>query len=390
MKADLSGPADTSMMGIVHRALRRDLGRARAALTADWPPADDQRRAIAAHLGWLMQFLHRHHEAEDEGLYPLVRRRSPAAAAMLDVMDADHHAIGPAMAGLEEAAAEYGRSASGRAGVLTALDRLDEVLLPHLRREEDEMMPLVSAAITEAESQEVEQEYNIKPLSPMQLADTGLWILDGLQGEERAKVEGLVPAVPRFIITRLLAGRYRRAAFRRWRLPEFSSLRLSLSGEVEVNAQAGPAAIWAVLADVTRVGEWSHECHTVEWLDGATGAAPGVRFRGRNQSGWARWARSCTITVSDPPRELVYHTTGGLLGDSSEWRFVLEPAPGGGTVIRQSFRILAGQVWADRLIWRLVPAHHDRLAALRGDLERLASLAARETASLPGCASVRT
>jgi hemerythrin-like domain-containing protein len=381
MKADLTGPADTSMMGIVHRALRRDLARARAALTADWPPADDQRMAIAAHLGWLMQFLHRHHEAEDEGLYPLVRRRSPAAAAMLDVMDADHHAIGPAMAGLEAAAAEYGRSASGRAAVLTALDRLDEVLLPHLRREEDEMMPLVSAAITEAEQQKVEQTYNIKPLSPMELADTGLWILDGLEGEERAKVVGLVPAVPRFIITRLLAGRYRRAAFRRWRLPEFSALRLSLSGEVEVHAQAEPSAIWAVLADVTRVGEWSHECHTVEWLDGATGAAPGVRFRGRNQSGWARWARSCTITVCDPPREFVYHTQGGLLGDSSEWRFVLEPAPGGGTVIRQSFRILAGQVWADRLIWRLVPAHHDRLAALRGDLERLATLAAAEAKS---------
>jgi hemerythrin-like domain-containing protein len=173
MKADPSGPADTSMMGIVHRALRRDLARARAALTADWPPADDQRVAIAAHLDWLMQFLHRHHEAEDEGLYPLVRRRSPAAAAMLDVMDADHHAIGPAMAGLEEAAAEYGRSASGRAAVLTALDRLDEVLLPHLRREEDEMMPLVSAAITEAEWQEIEQAYNIKPLGPLELADTG-------------------------------------------------------------------------------------------------------------------------------------------------------------------------------------------------------------------------
>lgn len=80
MKADLSGPADTSMMGIVHRALRRDLARARAALTADRLPADDQRVAIAEHLGWLMQFLHRHHESEDAGLYPLVRRRSPAAA----------------------------------------------------------------------------------------------------------------------------------------------------------------------------------------------------------------------------------------------------------------------------------------------------------------------
>jgi hypothetical protein len=265
--------------------------------------------------------------------------------------------------------------------VLTALARLDDVLLPHLQREEDEMMPLVSAAITEAQWREIEQAYNVKPLGPLELAGTGLWILDGLAGEQRAKVEGLVPAVPRWIITHLLAGRYRRAAFRRWRLPEHNALRLSLSGQVEVTAQAGASEVWAVLADVTRVGEWSHECHTVEWLDGATGATPGVRFRGRNQSGWARWARSCTITVCDPPRVFVYHTQGGLLGDSSEWRFVLEPAPGGGTVIRQSFRILAGQVWADRLIWRLVPAHHDRLAALRGDLERLATVVAAETKS---------
>jgi hypothetical protein len=69
--------------------------------------------------------------------------------------------------------------------------------------------------------------------------------------------------VPRFIITRLLAGRYRRAAFRRWRLPEHNALRLSLSGEVQVTTTAAPSAVWAVLADVTRVGEWSHERHTV-------------------------------------------------------------------------------------------------------------------------------
>jgi hypothetical protein len=242
MKADLSGPADTGMMGIVHRALRRDLARARAALTADWPTADDQRVAIAGHLGWLMDFLPRHHQSEDDGLYPLVRRRSPAAAGMLDAMDADHHAIGPAMAGLEEAAAEYGRSAAGRAAVLTAIGRLHEVLLPHLRREEDEMMPLVSAAITDAQWQEIEQQYNVKPLSPMELADTGLWILDGLQGEERAKVEGLVRPVPRFVITRVLSGRYRRAAFRRWRLPEHNALRLSLTGQVEVTTAARPAS----------------------------------------------------------------------------------------------------------------------------------------------------
>ena len=29
-----------------------------------------------------------------------------------------------------------------------------------------------------------------------------------------------------------------------------------------------------MLADVTRIGEWSHECQGAEWLDGAATAAP--------------------------------------------------------------------------------------------------------------------
>jgi len=333
MTDNLGRPADTRLMGIVHNALRRDLDRARAAISAPPFPADAQRAAIAGHLGWMMGFLHRHHESEDTWLYPEVRLRDPSAVPLLDAMDADHQRIASAITGLTEAAQAYAGSPAARDELSRALDRLTDVLYPHLRREEDEMMP------------------SSRPASP--------------SGN----------------------GRYRRAARRRWGSAGSAAARIPRYVQVEVTTAAVPEAVWAVLADVTRVGEWSHECHTVEWLDGATGAAPGVRFRGWNQSGWAR---SCTITVCDPPREFVYHTQGGLLGDSSEWRFVLEPAADGGTVIRQSFRILEGQVWADRLIWRLVPAHHDRLAALRGDLERLATLAARETASLPGCASVRT
>jgi hypothetical protein len=79
MKDDLDRPADTSLMRIVHDALRRDLDRARAAISGPPFPADAQRAAIAEHLGWMTGFLYRHHESEDEGLYPLVRRRDPAA-----------------------------------------------------------------------------------------------------------------------------------------------------------------------------------------------------------------------------------------------------------------------------------------------------------------------
>jgi uncharacterized protein YndB with AHSA1/START domain len=374
MKDDLDRPADTRLMGIVHDALRRDLDRARAAISGPPFPADAQRAAIAEHLGWMTGFLHRHHESEDEGLYPLVRRRNPAAVSLLDTMDADHDRIGPAITGLTEAAAAYAGDPAAREGLGQALDRLADLLYPHLRREEDELMPVVSASITEAQWQEWDQKYNVKPLPPLELADTGLWILDDLGEADRAQVTGLVPPVPRWIITHLLAGRYRRAAYRRWRLAAHDRYKTPQRGQVEATTTASPEAVWAVLADVTRVSEWSHECRSVRWL-GAGHGGPGARFRGRNKSGRMGWSRSCTVVTWEPSRELAYQTSGGAaFADSTEWRFTLTPADGG-TVIRQSFQVLSLRVWADRVIWALIPAHHDRLAALRADLGRLAALA---------------
>ena len=107
---DPNGPADTRTMPIVHNALRRDLARARLVLTTEPFPHTVQRRALAEHLEWMMDFLHHHHESEDNGLYPLVRSKNPDAAALLDTMDADHQAVLPAMAALTTAAPRVRRS----------------------------------------------------------------------------------------------------------------------------------------------------------------------------------------------------------------------------------------------------------------------------------------
>jgi hypothetical protein len=45
--------------------------------------------------------------------------------------------------------------------------------------------------------------------------------------------------------------------------------------------------------------------------------------------------------------------------------------------------VLSLRVWADRVIWALIPAHHDRLAALRADLGRLAAIAEAESTTEP-------
>ena len=142
-------------------------------------------------------------------------------------------------------------------------------------------------------------------------------------------------------------------------------------GSVEEMVDASPDQVWALLTDVTRIGEWSHECREAEWLAGAP-AAPvvGARFRGRNRVGVVRWGRACEVTVAEPARRFAYRTAGSWVGDSTEWTFDLEPI-GSGTRIVQSFRVLSLPRWADVVICLLVPGHQDRRAALCEDLVRL-------------------
>src|SRR5262245_59099474 len=133
----IDAPADTRLMGIIHEALRRDLRRTRRTLTATPPPGGRQRAALAEHLRRMMQFLRAHHATEDDGLYAMVRQRNPQAAGLLDEMHAEHAMIGPAIVAVERATDGYGRHGDDQQ-LITAVTELEDVLLPHLRREEDE------------------------------------------------------------------------------------------------------------------------------------------------------------------------------------------------------------------------------------------------------------
>lgn len=139
---------------------------------------------------------------------------------------------------------------------------------------------------------------------------------------------------------------------------------------VTVDADVDVDDVWNLVCDVTRVGEWSHECVGAAWLGGATAAVPGARFRGRNRAGIIRWGRVCEI-VSAEPHELAWRTVPTLLyPDSSEWRITLEEVEGG-TRISQSFRVLRAPKVLGVIYALLIPAHRDRTAALMDDLRRL-------------------
>jgi hemerythrin-like domain-containing protein len=213
----MNGPADTRMMGIVHTALRRDLGRLHDALT-DGRPSPEQRAALGEHVAWMMEFLHAHHAGEDDGLYPMVLAKNPQARELLAVMDADHERVIPAMDAFGQAAAHWTSSGSeaDRVEMLNSLDRLTAVLYPHLEREENEMMPVVAASITHGDWHRWDQQHNIKPKSLPKLAEEGNWLIDDLDPDRRKIVEAEVPAVPRYIVLYGFGPGYRKRSRARW------------------------------------------------------------------------------------------------------------------------------------------------------------------------------
>jgi hypothetical protein len=130
--------------------------------------------------------------------------------------------------------------------------------------------------------------------------------------------------------------------------------------EVHVHVEAAPDAVYRVVSDVTRMGEWSPETIRCEWLDGATGPAVGATFKGTNKRGFAKWSTKPVVVVADPGREFTFD-----VGPDTRWTYRFE-ADGTGTKLSESFELLrdtpAMYAFAERWLMRV----KDRKA----DLER--------------------
>jgi uncharacterized protein YndB with AHSA1/START domain len=112
-----------------------------------------------------------------------------------------------------------------------------------------------------------------------------------------------------------------------------------MHGSVTVHIDAPPEKVFALVSDVTRIGEYSPETFDAEWLDGAVGPATGARFRGhvkRNGRGPTYWT-TCEVVAFDPPREFAFTVMTGGRGVNT-WRYTLE-ARDGGTDATESFSL---------------------------------------------------
>lgn len=109
-----------------------------------------------------------------------------------------------------------------------------------------------------------------------------------------------------------------------------------LTGSASIQIERPVADVFAAIADLERMGEWSPESGAIRWLDGATAAAIGARFAGDNEITLGpipikRWTTESEITAFEEPHVLEF-----VAGGATTWRYELTEADGV-TTVTESF-----------------------------------------------------
>lgn len=149
--------------------------------------------------------------------------------------------------------------------------------------------------------------------------------------------------------------------------------RWTLSESVLVDCAVDQA--WALIADVTRMGEFSPECVAVRWTRGSAPVV-GNSFDGTNLAVLgteerrveAEWTRPCTITRCEPNKVFAYTVGDRYDGTpASEWEFELSRTEDGACRIVQTFRHRGDGLSGIRVQADADPQRAEEIVAARTD-----------------------
>jgi uncharacterized protein YndB with AHSA1/START domain len=150
-----------------------------------------------------------------------------------------------------------------------------------------------------------------------------------------------------------------------------------MSDQVSVTREidAPPEKVWAMVADITRMGEWSPENEGGAWLGGATAAAPGAKFRASNRRGKRKWKTLSTVTAAEAGRTFSFRVSSAGI-QVADWSYEFEPTASGCRVTESWVEQRPG--WFKPLA-RVATGVADRSvtnrAGMEQTLERLAAVA---------------
>ena len=91
---------------------------------------------------------------------------------------------------------------------------------------------------------------------------------------------------------------------------------------------ASPETVWGMISDLPRMGDWSPENEGGTWMGGATGPAPGAKFRGVNRSATRSWKTVAKVVDADPGRRFSFTTSAGPI-PVALWEYDIETTESG-------------------------------------------------------------
>lgn len=160
------------------------------------------------------------------------------------------------------------------------------------------------------------------------------------------------------------------------------------SAEATVDVAVPPEAVWRMVSDLTRVGDWSPENRGGKWLGGATQAAVGARFKGSNRRGMAVWSTVSTIVRLEPGQAIAWEVRAPWGGPAlSRWTYELEPIATG-TRVTERWELLKANV-VTKATWVLLagtPAARVAMLkrSLRESLDKLKTVLERDAVGASG------
>jgi hypothetical protein len=112
----------------------------------------------------------------------------------------------------------------------------------------------------------------------------------------------------------------------------------SFSHSESIEIAASPQAVYDLVTDISRTGEWSPICRQCWWIDG-DGPRPGARFAGRNEADGQVWETRSEVVTAEPGREFAWLVGEGYV----RWSYRLDPTDGGTRLTEEWEFLPAGQ-----------------------------------------------
>ena len=105
---------------------------------------------------------------------------------------------------------------------------------------------------------------------------------------------------------------------------------------VTEHIDASADAVYALVSDLPRMGEWSPENTGGTWAGGVTRAAVGARFKGTNKNESKKWATTCKVVEATPGSSFVFDVAVGPL-KIARWGYRIAPAASGGVDVTETW-----------------------------------------------------